>query len=80
MRTLHLFVLIHIRNKDDVVAVKPAKAHLVNSVTAHSKGVLLFSLGQCTKWVFLGGSQNFKYFGGMPNIPDIFCVNSRCWV
>ena len=25
-----------------------------------------------------GGCQNFKFFGGMPHITDIFWVNSRC--
>ena len=33
----------------------------------------VFSYGQCTEWgIFYGGCQNFKYFWGVLEIPDIF--------
>ena len=48
---------------------------------------VLGSFVKCTEWKYLSGALNFKYFWGMPVIPDIFFggrrgegVNSRCWV
>ena len=41
----------------------------------------VFSYSQGTKWIFLGGGGgggclNFKYFRGMPDLPDIFLVDA----
>ena len=41
---------------------------------------LALSCGQGTKWEYFWGLQNFKYFLGMHDMPNILRVNSRCLV
>ena len=36
--------------------------------------------GNEEKWEYFWGLQNFKYFLGMHDMPDILRVNSRCLV
>ena len=42
----------------------------------------VFSEDQGAKWeyIFLGGAKISNIFQGMPDIPEFFLVNSRCWV
>ena len=63
---------IYVRYEDYVDILGHHKTGLVLGViSVHFR---VFSLGQCTDsiWEYFWGCYNFKYFWGMPDIPDIF--------